>query len=618
MSKVNQLIMERKKKRQAKRRPLTPTERRRKVKNWTTFYRRNWNIYAKYELGINLKFFQEIAIYLMGTAQCFFLMCGRGLSKSFMSGLGGVIICMLYPYSEVVLTATTIKTAKKMVKEKIENEICGRFSPKLKWLKDNGYITFKYDQEEVIVNFTFNGSWIKILPETDSSRGERASGLVFEECRLMKKSMVDSVFLPMRHARVPKYRLLPEYENDPRLIERARIIYLTSTRYKHEWFFRQWKICVNNTFNQEDAPRLQYAIMCGDVETSIKHGFMTREDLDIARQGSSDMDIMMEYYNIPQGEIEGSFYALEMFHRNRVIDVGFTPPTTEEWVFDYLRGTVPYFREKLEDELRVIYVDFAFTDTVNKNQVSDNTVIGCMSGYPDEDRNKYLRNAEYMETYSGGKKDESVLRIRELFYLYDADYVIVDIRNGGEDRIIDLTKPYYHDGFGFQMNGMGICTDAVTEFYCDKAKVENLRGRVVDENAIPVIIPVVGTDERNNNYHIAMKNALLNSSIRFLVDETTKRQELEEDERYLKMDSKQRMRTLLGHVQLDIMIVEEAIKLQQVIKRGFISLITVGGNKRDRIVACEYANYFFNLKELEMIAEQTSNSYTEDDWQVWG
>ena len=115
-----------------------------------------------------------------------------------------------------------------------------------------------------------------------------------------------------------------------------------------------------------------------------------------------------------------------------------------------------------------------------------------------------------------------------------------------------------------------------------------------------------------------MKNALLNGSKRFLVDETTKRQELEEDERYLKMDSKQRMRTLLGHVQLDIMIVEEAIKLQQVIKRGFISLITVGGNKRDRIVACEYANYFFNLKELEMIAEQTSNSYTEDDWQVWG
>ena len=31
-----------------------------------------------------------------------------------------------------------------------------------------------------------------------------------------------------------------------------------------------------------------------------------------------------------------------------------------------------------------------------------------------------------METYSCGKKDESMLRIRELFYLYEADVLIVD------------------------------------------------------------------------------------------------------------------------------------------------------------------------------------------------
>ena len=93
---------------------------------------------------------------------------------------------------------------------------------------------------------------------------------------------------------------------------------------------------------------------------------------------------------------------------------------------EYLRGEVHYFRYKLEDELRTIYVDFAFTDTVKKNQVSDNTVIGCMSGYPNEDRDQILRNLEYMETYSGGKKDESILRIRELFYLYEADVLIVD------------------------------------------------------------------------------------------------------------------------------------------------------------------------------------------------
>jgi hypothetical protein len=32
-----------------------------------------------------------------------------------------------------------------------------------------------------------------------------------------------------------------------------------------------------------------------------------------------------------------------------------------------------------------------------------------------------------METYSGSEKDESLLRIRELFFYYDADVVLVDL-----------------------------------------------------------------------------------------------------------------------------------------------------------------------------------------------
>ena len=86
---------------------------------------------------------------------------------------------------------------------------------------------------------------------------------------------------------------------------------------------------------------------------------------------------------------------------------------------------------------------------------------------------------------------------------------------------------------------------------------------------------------------------------------------------YQTMSANQKMRTLLGHVQLDIMIIDEAIKLQQVIKKGFISLVVAGRNKRDRIVACEYGNYFFHLKELEMIKKQQRPEYDISDWQLW-
>ena len=67
-----------------------------------------------------------------------------------------------------------------------------------------------------------------------------------------------------------------------------------------------------------------------------------------------------------------------------------------------------------------------------------------------------------------------------------------------------------------------------------------------------------------------MKTALQNHIIRFPVDEITAKDALMEDGTYSTLDPHTRMRTLLGHVQLDIMIIDEAIKLQQVIKKGFV------------------------------------------------
>lgn len=193
------------------------------------------------------------------------------------------------------------------------------------------------------------------------------------------------------------------------------------------------------------------------------------------------------------------------------------------------------------------------------------------------------------------------------------------LRNGGEDRWQDLSKSYFHEELGIQFSGFGIYNDDdVLRFYCDKAKADNLRSRTVDANASKVVIPVIGTDERNNNYHLAMKSALQNHLIRFPVDELTRKDEMIENGTYQNMSSNMKMRTLLGHVQLDIMIIDEAIKLQQVIKKGFVSLVVAGRNKRDRIVACEYANYFFHLKELEMIKKQTEPDYDISEWQVWG
>jgi len=612
-SHYNKLLRKRKEREQSRKKPLTKEEHNTQVKKWTTFYRRNWNIYAKHELGIPLFFFQEVMIYLMGVSLIFYLMCGRGLSKSWLAALSAFIKCMLYPYTEVVLTATTIKTAKKMVKNKMETELCGKMSPKLKYLYDKDLIHFTYNQEDVRVDFKFNGSWILILPEADSSRGERSSLLIFEECRLLKQHMVDSVFMPMAHPRPAQYMLKEEYRSDMRLVEKCQSIYLTSTRYKFEWFWTRWRKVVVGCFNNK---RIPYNFFAGDIFTAIAHNLKTEEDLEIARDTMSDMEIRMELFNEAIGEVENSFYSLEEFKHGALIVDGFNPPTAEEYVIKYLKGDIEYFRPKQPEEVRVIYVDFAFSDTVNKQQENDLTVIGCMSGYPNEDHDKILRNTEYMETYSGGKKDESILRIRELFYLYKADFLIVDLRNGGEDRYIDLTKAYHHETIGIDMNGFGILdNNEILQFFCDGAKADNLRTRIVDPFAINVTIPVIGTDERNNNFHIAMKNALNSKIIRFLVDEMELKEEKSNDVEFLTLSSHDLMRRMLGHIQISLMM-EEAVKLEQQIKNGFIKLVEPRTGTKDRVIATEYSNYLFHLLELQMIKKQQSNEIDLNDWTI--
>lgn len=59
----------------------TSAEKEENIIEWTTLFRRNWHIYVDMVLGIKLKPFQMIMIYLMGISDVFFAICSRGLSK---------------------------------------------------------------------------------------------------------------------------------------------------------------------------------------------------------------------------------------------------------------------------------------------------------------------------------------------------------------------------------------------------------------------------------------------------------------------------------------------------------------------------------------------------------
>ena len=191
------LIRQRKQKEDERPKELTDEQKEENTIHWITFYRRNMNTYAERYLGIKLHPFQHMMLYLMSVSQVFFAICSRGLSKSFMAGLFAVCKMMLYPYSEIHITSSTIPQAKKLMSEKIEGEICGKLSPILKEYVRRGLLTFKYSKEEIVCEFIPNHSKMWIDPCMDSALGGRATLLIYEECRLLKKGIIDSVFEKM-------------------------------------------------------------------------------------------------------------------------------------------------------------------------------------------------------------------------------------------------------------------------------------------------------------------------------------------------------------------------------------------------------------------------------------
>ena len=186
---------------------------------WLTLFRRNWHIYVDMVLGIKLRPFQMIMIYLMGISNVFFAICSRGLSKSFMAGLGAICKMNLYPYSEIVITSSTVSQANKLADKKIRDEIIKKLSPYLLYMYEHEYIVITKPDDGTRIENKLNGSTIVVLPCVESSRGERATLLIYEEVRLLKKGILDAVFEKMPHPRQAKYLDNPLYAENPRWVE---------------------------------------------------------------------------------------------------------------------------------------------------------------------------------------------------------------------------------------------------------------------------------------------------------------------------------------------------------------------------------------------------------------
>ena len=575
---------------------------------WITLFRRNWHIFVDMVLQIKLKPFQMLMIYLMGVSDVFFAICSRGLSKTFIVGLAAVVKMLLFPYSEIIITASTIPQANVIVDKKIRDELIKKLSPYLLYLYEKEYLVITKSDDGFKITCTLNGSTLEVLPALESSRGRRSTFTIYGECRLLKKGIIDSVFEKMAHPRQAKYLENPIYANDPRWLEECKSIYITSARYKYEWFWNTFKDTLTGYYTDK---KTNYNIFAGDIFMSIDNGLKTWGDLRKARKMSGEMDFLMEDLNVMIGENEDAFFTIKSFKQNQIIERCFRPPTEMDIYLNHDMGNSP----KEDNEIRLVISDYAFANTTSK-QANDNTIIMCMSLH--WKGNRFERHVDYIEGHPASDSLGAADRAREIYWDYQADYLIPDLRSGGEVLYNRMTMEWENPNHGVLWDKRGLTVSDELELHVvPEGKLQDLRNRTVDKNAIPCIIPITGSTTLNSTMWIELRKQLDNGNIKFLVPMQTYQESLEDNGDIFGMTSEEVADSLLPYAQVDL-LVNEAVNLKAEIKDGGVKLSEPKNGFKDRAVCLSYGNYIAskieNIWQRRMVNQKVDYTNIQLVW----
>lgn len=577
-----------------------------RVIDWDTLYRYNWDIYAEFHLEISLKPYQRDAIHEIGVSDTFFWRAGRGGAKTFVTACAAMCKLMLYPNCWIVVTASTVDQANAIVEDKIQRELINKLSPYLRYCYEKQWLVITKPGDGYRIENTLNNSVLRVLAPVESSRRSRSNFTIYDEAAVMKKSAIDQIFEGMAFPRQPLYLNNPKYANNKRWLEEPKSIYLTSSKYKYQWWYRTWKDCVTGYYMDKKS---RYNVFASDFFDNIENGLKTWGDYRQKKRTMNDQDFRMEMLNEAIGENEDAFFTIKQFKESQIIERCFRPPTA----LQFFAGEQPDFPEKKEDEIRLVVMDIAFANTTGCTK-NDNTIITLMSAHWDSKKNRFERHVDYIEGHDASDTIGASDRFRYLKWVYDADYAAFDGRSGGEVIYNHLTEPLSMPNLGARWNGCGL-SPAEKYHVVSDAKLTDYHSRVVDKNAVPCLIPVIATPEINSQGWLSLRKQLETNNMKFLISMQDYQNEITDSGEYYQYTAEELANQLEPYGQTDMMVIE-AVNLKTVIKQDKIKLEEPRTGTKDRIVTIMYGNYIIDLIENAWQQQLQEDEFDVDSIQL--
>lgn len=553
---------------------------------WASYYRANIHRFVEDYFHIQLKLFQIFLLFMMNTCSTFVFIACRGLGKSFLSAVFCCARCILYPGTKICIASGT-RGQSINVLEKIMTEMKDE-SPELRSEIDWNNTSINNTNAKVTFR---NGSFIKVVTASDSSRGNRANVLLIDEFRMVKKDVIDTILRKFLSGgmRRPGYLKNPKYKD---LKEHSKTLYLSSAFYKDHWSYTRCKDSCRFMLDETKS-----SFVCGfPYQLSIQEGLLLEEDV-IEEMSESDfneikwaMEMCAEFW----GDTEGSFFGFEAVSKNRKIEFPMLPEAISSKLPAPSASKVK-IQPKQPGEKRILSADIALmASTKHQNDASAlfiNQLMPTKAG-------KYTNNIVYTESNEGMHTEDEALRIRKLFDEYDCDYIVLDTRNVGLSIYDVLARDLADPDTGEVYPALSCCNNA------------DLASRCTSYGAAKVIWSVNGSAKFNNDCAIALREGFRTGKIRLLNTEYDGEAALAGLKGFNNLSVSDRSIMLTPYVNTTLLI-GELINLKHDSSSGTMKLSEKSGARKDRYSSLSY-NYWVSIQlenEMRKSASRSGESF---------
>lgn len=464
-----------------------------------TYYRRNLHRFAMEYLGLRLHWYQQILLFFMGICHVVVIIAARAAAKSYLIAVYNVCIAILYPKSTVGITSGTRGQSRLIITEKILNELVTQ-SPRLL----NEIEEYTTGQNDTKVIFKAHSKVIAITL-SPNSRGNRTTQNVGEEAREINKAKYDEVISPFLYVRPAPFLLLPYYskQNSPERYEIAsdyntEVLISSSVEDTH-WLYKMAKNTMEACLKGDDV-----CFFALDYSISLQCGIRKVAQLKAEKRKLDPITWAIEYENAVLRSNTKAFFNYDMIKAVQVAKKAFYPRKADDFIN---KKPNLYNIPKQSDEIRIVSADIAMIDRDN----NDNSCYTCLRLLPDNEnidgfeRKQYMVQMPYIEAFKGTETRKQAIRLRQLFADFDADYIVLDVRNAGIAVMDMLCRTLYDD-------------ERCIEYPPIKCMNDDVFNRACTSSSAPEVVYCISASASlNSNIAINFKGMLAEKKIQLLV-----------------------------------------------------------------------------------------------------